>query len=67
MGCARRQGSIVSILECSYWWWWCFVLAVGVAAGGVAGKRVLHKVSRCINIESFKKSQRKRKKVLVLS
>jgi hypothetical protein len=67
MGCARRQGSIVSILECSYWRWWCFVLAVGVAAGGVAGKRVLHKVSRCINIESFKKSQRKRKKVLVLS
>jgi len=44
-----------------------FCFGLWLAAGGVAGKRVLRKVSRCIHIESFKKSQRKRKKVLVLS
>jgi hypothetical protein len=42
-----------------------FCFGFWLAAGGVAGKRVLHKV--CINIESFKKPQRKKKKVLVLS
>jgi hypothetical protein len=42
-----------------------FCFGFWLAAGGVAGKRVLHKV--CKNIESFKKPQRKKKKVLVLS